>query len=106
VSYKIWNPKTFCLSAEMKELLAPTESSDKGTTYQYSSIRENERRECEYVAEMFNACIDADNLLFPNSNYKKCFASYNTMYFCNKLERNSNADKELVISFFKLFQKF
>jgi hypothetical protein len=90
----------------MKALLAPTEKADKGTTYQYSSIKEKDYKECEYITGMYNACIDSDNLLFPDSNYKKCFYPQNTMYFCNKLETYSVKDssvvsKKLNLKFFK-----
>lgn len=81
----------------MKVLLAPIEVADKGTTYQYSSIQEKDYKECVYITGMYNACIDSDNLLFPDSNYKKCLYSKNTMYFCNKLETYSKKD-EIVVS--------
>jgi hypothetical protein len=87
------------MKAEIKELQAEIENKNAGPSYEYSTIRENQRQECEYVTEMYNACIDADNLLFPYSDYKKCMSFYNPMYYCSKLVPYSKDEKDLVIFF-------
>ena len=87
--------------AEKKELTLPSETEKKcessGDTFVYSMIKEEDRPHCEYITEMYNACIDADNLLFPDSNYKRCFTIDNAMYFCNKVEKLSSEESKLVI---------
>ncbi len=75
---------------------AEKENSNEGSFYEYSTIRENQRQDCEYVTEMYNACIDADNLLFPFSDYKKCMSFFNPMYYCSKLVQYSPDEKDLV----------
>lgn len=83
----------FCITAEKKELLV---DKNEGTIVQYSTIVDNQRDNCKKVGEMYNTCIDADNLIYPNSNYRKCYSKSNTIYSCNKVERYSDQEKEIV----------
>ena len=48
---------------------------------------------------MYNSCIDADNLLYPYSNYRRCFIPENTLYFCNKAALYTRKQKELCENF-------
>jgi hypothetical protein len=92
-NYKITNITQFCLEAEKRESFV---DKDQQLSIQYTKIREEDIKKCHIITEMFNSCIDSDNLLYPYSNYKKCFYSNNAMYLCNKVERYSQEDYEIV----------
>lgn len=91
-SYKITDKKKFCSKLEKKEKIV----NENGTEVEYSSIKEDLREECELVTEMYNTCLDSDNLLYPNSDYRKCFSVNNALYFCNRMEIYNSTEKEIV----------
>jgi hypothetical protein len=76
--------------------LISKENDNRGISIEYSQIKEEEKHYCEYITQMYNTCIDADNLLFPHSDYNKCFSENNSIYFCNKIEKYNDKEKELV----------
>ena len=92
-SYKISNIEEFCTNAEKTENFVDIE----GIRVEYSRIKESDRENCKIISEMYNNCIDSDNLLYPNSNYERCFSSSNVMYLCSKLSKYSEEESDIVI---------
>ena len=45
---------------------------------------------------MYNTCIDADNLVFPFSDYNKCLDIKNGMFLCEKIEKYTSPEREIV----------
>ena len=58
-SYKISNIEEFCTNAEKTENFVDIE----GIRVEYSRIKESDRENCKIISEMYNNCIDSDNLL-------------------------------------------
>ena len=46
-------------------------------------VKDSNQEDCNNIIDMYNLCIDTDYLLYPNSNYKRCFESDNDIYSCN-----------------------
>jgi hypothetical protein len=63
---------------------------DGSKDIQYIMIRHSSQKDCNDIIDMYNLCIDTDYLLYPNSNYKRCFSIGNDIYSCNekKIEKN------------------
>jgi len=54
------------------------------------------QKDCLYITEMYNLCIDADNLVFPFSNYKKCIEPNNALFLCDKIEKYNKGEQDIV----------
>ena len=48
---------------------------------------------------MYNACIDGDNIIFPHSNYRKCFSEFNSSYVCSNIKKNQKYEKDVCANF-------
>lgn len=48
---------------------------------------------------MYNSCIDGDNILFPHSNYRKCFSEFNTLYVCSNIKRYNKKERDICANF-------
>jgi len=94
INYKIKNSAEFCSDSESKMMEASDFLGDDNPTYLYSTV--GDKKTCRYLVDLYNTCIDADNLLFPNSNYQKCFYQKNAFFFCNKQERYTFEQYDLV----------
>jgi hypothetical protein len=57
------------------------------------------RESCEKTVEVYNACIDSDNLLFPNSNYMRCFNPKHALYINSEIEFLNETEKDLCSNF-------
>jgi len=98
-SYKIQNKTEFCRDAQKKEVI-PLEQG--GQDYEYLMIKDNEQVKCGKIVDLYNLCIDTDYLLYPYSDYKRCFNKANDIYSCNIIRKNKNSyEKEMV--YFKIF---
>ena len=62
----------------------------------YISVPKKSLSECYYIAEMYNSCIEADNLIFPFSSYKKCLDETNALFLCDKIEKYNALDQDVV----------
>jgi len=51
------------------------------------------------VVDLYNTCIDSDNVLYPHSNYRKCFSPKNTVYVCSKISLLSAKEKNICSNF-------
>ena len=92
-NYKINNIEEFCSNAEKRENFI----DPNGIKVEYSRIKESDRENCKIVTEIYNNCIDSDNLLYPNSNYQRCFSTSNVMYLCSKLSKYTEEESNIVI---------
>jgi len=79
-NYKIQNKIEFCNKAQKKETI-PLENG--GQDFDYLMIKDNEQISCGKVVDMYNLCIDTDYILYPNSNYLRCFNKFDSIYSCN-----------------------
>ena len=57
------------------------------------------RENCEKSVEVYNTCIDSDNVLFPNSNYMRCFDPRNALYVSSEIEHLTEKEKDLCSNF-------
>lgn len=93
-NYKIQNKTDFCLKAQKKEII-PLQKG--GHDIEYLIIKENEQIKCNKIIELYNLCIDTDYILYPNSDYGRCFNKLNSIYSCNLIKPFlSNYDKDMV----------
>ena len=81
-TYKIESPSTFCDEMRQKYLI---ERNEKKRHFRYITLANGVLDTCEDIVNVYNSCIEADNLLFPNGNYEKCFNANNNLYKCNEL---------------------
>lgn len=95
ITLKIQNADDFCMKAEKKEVIVSSNEEEENYTV-YSTIKESDKTNCKYITQMYNACIDSDNLLYPFSDYKRCFNKNNAMFFCNKLGTYTDQEKKIV----------
>jgi len=94
-TYKVQNKTEFCRKAQKKETI-PLEKG--GQDYEYLMIKDNEQIKCGKIIDLYNLCIDTDYILYPNSDYKRCFNKLNNIYSCNIIRPFlNNYDKEMVI---------
>jgi len=54
---------------------------------------------CHRVVGMYNSCIDGDNILYPHSNYRKCFSEYNALYVCSYIKKYDKKEKDICSNF-------
>jgi hypothetical protein len=90
---KVTNPQEFCKGAEKTDTFVEENGL---TSNQYVKILEKDRSSCEEVTQLYNICIDADNTLYPDSNYKRCFSQENSLYMCSKIEKYEIEDAKIV----------
>lgn len=48
---------------------------------------------------MYNTCIDSDNILFPHSNYRKCFSEFHSLYVCSYVEKYNINERDICSNF-------
>ena len=48
---------------------------------------------------MYNSCIDGDNILFPHSNYRKCFSEFNSLYVCSNIKKYNKKERDVCSNF-------
>ena len=48
---------------------------------------------------MYNSCIDGDNILFPHSNYRKCYSEFNTLYVCSTISKLNLKERDICSNF-------
>ena len=57
------------------------------------------KEKCENIIDVYNACIDSDNVLFPNSNYMRCFDPRNSIYVSSEIELLTKRESDLCSNF-------
>jgi len=95
--FKIKNKKKFCRSA-VKKVTKPSEDGGEDTIY--INIKDSDQEDCLKILDMYNLCIDTDNILYPNSKYQRCFNEKNDISSCNinKLVTDSFSQKMVKIN--------
>lgn len=80
-------------------MIIPNNSGGKDV--EYTMIKHSSQIDCNDIVDMYNLCIDTDYLLYPESNYKRCFNRENDIFSCNekKMERNLY-NQEIVNNFY------
>jgi hypothetical protein len=91
--FKLQNIKDFCSGAEKTDTLV---EENGGTSIQYTKILDKDRKTCEAVTQLYNLCIDSDNMLYPESNYQRCFSPENALYMCSKFDKYDEKDSKQV----------
>jgi len=93
-TYKIQDKVDFCKRAQRKDII-PLEKG--GQDFEYLGIKDNEQVQCGKIIDLYNLCIETDHILYPNSDYKRCFNKSNNIYSCNLLRPYlTKYDKEMV----------
>ena len=54
---------------------------------------------CERIVDVYNTCLDSDNILYPDSNYKRCFNPRNVLYVCSEIEKLDKIEQNLCSNF-------
>lgn len=94
-NFKIQNKDEFCSKAQRMEIVPV---SNGGKELVYTSIGKLSQTNCKKIIDLYNLCIDTDYILYPKSNYKRCFDKLNSIYSCNIIKQfNNNYEKEMVI---------
>ena len=86
LTHKIENAYSFC-----DNNIIP----DKKASIFYVRLRED----CKQSVELYNICIDSENVLFPNSNYSRCFDTRNAIYTSSEIDYLNDKEKYLCSNF-------
>lgn len=95
-TYKIESPSTFCDEMREKYLI---ERGRKKRYFKYITLADGVLNTCEDIVDVYNSCIEADNLLFPNGNYERCFNANDNLYKCNALGKYNQKEIEICKQF-------
>ena len=92
LTYKVNDSEKFCKEASSKTLI---DIKGKKKIYQTVTLESDTYETCRNVVNVYNSCVDSDNLLYPSKNYEKCFEPSNALYQCNKVMYFEEKEKKI-----------
>lgn len=92
ISYKVNDGDKFCKEASSKTLI---DIKGKKKIYQTVTLESDTYETCRNIVNVYNSCVDSDNLLYPSNNYEKCFEPSNALYQCTKVMFFEEREKKI-----------